>query len=99
MVDFCIVMEGVHSVIDTSGDQEQTFLLVGPRGFVGEMNALALRASLVAWLAEAGAREIRLNLGELRRLLTRGASICEKWMTALLRRPEIFAQIDFVCAE
>ena len=51
------------------------------------------------WPAEAGAREIRLNLGELRRLLTRGASICEKWMAALLRRPEIFAQIDFVCAE
>jgi hypothetical protein len=53
-----------------------------------EDDECTLQSSLDVW-------SLLLTLRFFMRLLTRGASIGEKWMAALLRRREIFAQIDF----
>jgi hypothetical protein len=101
VVDFFIVMEGVLSVTDnTSGDQEQTFVLVGPRGFVGELNALALRASLVAWRAEAGASAIRptwVNCGVC--LLVAQVSAKNGWLRCCVGGKSSLKSTSPVCAE
>jgi hypothetical protein len=53
-----------------------------------EDDECTLQSSVDLW-------SLLLTLRFFMRLLTRGASIGEEWMAALLRRREIFAQIDF----
>jgi thioredoxin reductase (NADPH) len=94
-VDFFVVLEGSLSVIDSSGDQERLIVTVETGGFVGEMNALAERASMVACRAEPGSSVIRLTVTDVRRLLVSAATVGEKWMEALLRRRERFLASDY----
>jgi thioredoxin reductase (NADPH) len=84
-VDFFVVLEGQIEVLNPSGDCE-SFYVLGPGQFTGEMNLLNRREILVCGRTLTDSRLLRVKAKDFRRLLAADSQISELLMRAFILR-------------
>jgi thioredoxin reductase (NADPH) len=86
---FYAVLEGSIEIVDVSGDEPRTVVVVHPGQFTGEVNLFTERAALVtARVGEAG-RVLELSRAELRHVIDQSAELGETILKTFLMRRQL----------